>query len=127
MADMNELLEWINSVNNERKELIKSVSESIIYDNNSPSIIVVTEEKEGLIGLLANKIMNDNNKPTIVFTKSSEDMHILKGSARSKEGFSIANAFDMCKDLLEVYGGHAQAGGLSINIDKLNELLACKE
>lgn len=121
--DMNELLEWINSVNNERKELIKSVSESIIYDNNSPSIIVVTEEKEGLIGLLANKIMNDNNKPTIVFTKSTEDPHILKGSARSKEGFSIANAFDMCKDLLEVYGGHAQAGGLSINIDKLNEFI----
>ena len=45
--DMNELLEWINSVNNERKELIKSVSESIIYDNNSPSIIVIKKKKEG--------------------------------------------------------------------------------
>ncbi|MGM9857749.1 MAG: single-stranded-DNA-specific exonuclease RecJ [Bacilli bacterium] len=123
-GDMNELLEWINSINSERKELIKSASESLVYDNNNnPSIIVVSEYKEGLIGLLANKIMNDNNKPTIVLTQSTEDPDILKGSARSKEGFSIANAFDKCKDLLEVYGGHAQAGGLSINKDNLNKFI----
>ena len=121
--DLNELAAWIFSINLERKELIKSAVDNISYNSDMPSIIVVTEEKEGLIGLLANKLMNDNNKPAIVFCKSSEDETILKGSARSKEGFSIAEAFSKLQDLLENYGGHAQAGGLSLKESNLNEFI----
>mgnify|MGYP004444895231 FL=1 len=114
---------WIEQCNNERKILTNSVCESLTYNIDAPAIICITETKEGIIGLIANKLMQENNKPTIVFTESTEDDKLLKGSARSKNGFSISESFEKLNDLLLAYGGHASAGGLTINKDSLNEFV----
>ena len=77
---------WINDLNNERKEASKSLLESDIHiKDEDASIVVEVEEKEGLIGLIANSLMNKYKKPSIVFTFNPEQ-GILKGSCRSQEG-----------------------------------------
>ena len=105
---------WINKLNDERKEASKSLVESDIdIKEGDASIVVEVEEKEGLIGLIANSLMNKYKKPSIVFTYNPEQ-GILKGSCRSQEGFNVVEAFDQLKDLMVAYGGHSLAGGCSI-------------
>jgi len=117
--EINVIGEFIESINNIRKEMTASASSSYIINEDESAIIVVSEEKEGLIGLIANRLLQEYNKPVVVFAKSSDPL-IYKGSARSKNGFSIVKAFDSMKDLLLVYGGHSLAGGCSISVDNFD-------
>ena len=106
--------EWINSVNNERKELTKeAVENSQDIDVNAPAIIGVIPQKEGIIGLIANFFVKKYHKPTIIFALDQSG-EIYKGSCRSPEGFNVVDAFNQLGDLLEAAGGHAMAGGCSV-------------
>lgn len=106
--------EWINELNNQRKEASKFSSENPIeIKEEDAAIVVKVDEKEGLIGLIANSLMNKYKKPCIVFTYNKEQ-DILKGSARSLEGFNVVETFNELKDLMVAFGGHASAGGCSI-------------
>ncbi|MCF0116954.1 MAG: hypothetical protein HUJ61_02770, partial [Bacilli bacterium] len=120
---LEKLYKWIEDINEERRTLTASVSDSLSYNKDFPSIICHVDVKEGLIGLIANKLMQENNKPCIILTSSSENENLFKGSARSKNGFSISESFEKLKDLLDVYGGHAAAGGLTIKKENLNEFI----
>ena len=113
---------FIEEANKQRKELTVLAAETVKVDSSSNGIVLVSEEKEGLIGLIANKLLQEHNKPVIVFARS-HDENVLKGSARSKQGFSIVKAFESMKDLLLVYGGHSLAGGCSINVENLDEFI----
>ncbi len=106
--------EWINSVNNERKEITKeAVENSKDVDVSSPAIVTIIEQKEGIIGLIANNFVKKYNKPTIIFALDQSGQY-YKGSCRSPEGFNVVNAFNQMSDLLEASGGHAMAGGCTI-------------
>ena len=106
--------EWINEVNNERKEITKeAVENSKNIDVDAPAIVGIINQKEGIIGLIANLFVKKYHKPTIIFAlDQSGDMY--KGSCRSPEGFNVVDAFNQLGDLLEASGGHAMAGGCSI-------------
>ncbi len=109
------LSSWIKTINDKRKELTKEASELIDKDElNEPAIILKLDIKEGLIGLVANRLLSEYNKVSIIFTEDEKDPSILKGSARSKEGFNISKAFQSLDKYLLTGGGHALAGGLSI-------------
>ena len=115
---------WILSFNDARKEKQKETKDDIlsnIKDFNEPSMILVTDLEEGLIGLFANTIMTQFNVPAIVFTQDSTNPDWLKGSARSIEGFSLADSFVKLSHLLVHHGGHALAAGLTIEKSKLEE------
>lgn len=119
---IDKLSSWIISMNEKRKEESRSAGESVPeLDKNSASIIYVTEAKEGLLGLIANQICGEYHKPTIVFTEEREG-GVLKGSCRAPEGFNVVDAFNYCGDIMLTAGGHALAGGCSINIKDLDEL-----
>src|SRR5699024_3172661 len=76
---------------------------------------------EGVLGLVANKVVEKLHKPTLVLTK--DEAGELKGSGRSSEGFNLFNALEpMKEDLLDKFGGHDFACGLSFKADKLEEL-----
>ena len=83
-------------------------------DTSKSAIVTITEEKEGLIGLLASRYVEKYEKVSVVFCPHASDETLLKGSARSKPGFSITKAFQSLSHLLEAYGGHEGAGGLTI-------------
>ncbi|MFC1489629.1 single-stranded-DNA-specific exonuclease RecJ [Candidatus Latescibacterota bacterium] len=74
---------------------------------------------QGVIGIAASRIVEKYNSPTILI--SLED-GIGKGSARSVKGFDICSAISECDDILENFGGHKYAVGLTINADKIDEL-----
>lgn len=116
--------EWINAINNERKEITKeAVENSKEIDVDAPAIIGVIAQKEGIIGLIANNYVKKYHKPTIVFALDQSG-ETYKGSCRSPEGFNVVDAFSKLSDLLEAAGGHAMAGGCSV---KKENLAAFKE
>ncbi len=73
---------------------------------------------EGVIGIVASRIVEEYAKPTIVFTLKQ---NIAKGSARSVNGFDIAEALNFCSDLLIKFGGHKQAAGLELLKENFEE------
>ena len=112
---IDKLSSWIIETNEKRKEESRSAGESVPELNkDSASIIYVADVKEGLLGLIANQICSEYHKPTIVFTEE-KDANILKGSSRAPEGFNVVDAFNYCGDIMITSGGHALAGGCSIN------------
>ncbi|HEX2946620.1 MAG TPA: single-stranded-DNA-specific exonuclease RecJ [Clostridia bacterium] len=83
-------------------------------------VLVVCGEgwHHGVIGIVASKLLDRYNRPCIVI--SIED-GIGKGSARSIKSFNIFKALNCCADLLERFGGHEMAAGITINEDKIAE------
>ena len=117
-SDDKELLlnynEWINSVNNERKEVTKeAVENSADVDVSQAAIVLTIEQKEGVIGLIANNFVKKYSKPTIVFALDQTGEY-FKGSCRAPKGFNVVDVFNQMGDLLETCGGHAMAGGCTI-------------
>lgn len=118
----------INSYNDERRNIDKNttseaeqaISETI--DTNNPSIIVYNPNwHKGIVGIVASRLTEKYYKPTIVLTKAND---MISGSARSIQGFDLYQAIDSCRDLLENFGGHTYAAGLSLkeeNLDKFKQ------
>ena len=89
------------------------------YDLENKKIIILydTDWHFGIIGIVASRIKELYNRPTIIMT---EEDGLYKGSCRSIPGYDIVNALHHCSDLLENYGGHPMAAGLSIQKDKID-------
>ncbi len=114
-SEIQTLATWLKAVNVERRTLMKEASQNHSdAPSDEPAIVLLSYEKEGLIGLLANRLLNLHHKPVVVFTPSSDDPEMLKGSARSEEGFNISKAFQSLERFMKTSGGHGLAGGLSI-------------
>ena len=122
------LAEKLKSYNVERQvacdEIYKKAKEKIfneeLYRND---VILVYDEswKTGFIGIVAARLVEDFSRPFVVF---AEHNGILKGSARSVSGINIYEVISSAKDLLEGFGGHSQAAGVSVrreNIEKVNK------
>lgn len=109
----------INEYNNDRKDLDKNITDEAIRliasDNNyikRKSIVVYKPDwHKGVIGIVASRLSEEFYKPSIVLTSSNG---LASGSARSVPGFDIYSAIDACRDLLENFGGHRYAAGLSM-------------
>ncbi|MDR0371494.1 MAG: single-stranded-DNA-specific exonuclease RecJ [Prevotellaceae bacterium] len=114
----------IDEYNNDRKGLDKKTTtqalESISADKahkRKKSIVVYHPDwHKGVIGIVASRLSEEYYKPSIVLTKSNG---LVSGSARSVLGFDIYKAIEACKDLLEDFGGHLYAAGLSIREEKI--------
>jgi len=111
----------IESYNADRKELDKSITKEAleqIKDNKEElhfSTVVYDENwHKGVIGIVASRLIEQYYRPTLVFTKSGNK---LAASARSVRGFDVYNALGQCKDLIEQFGGHKYAAGLTLDPD----------
>jgi single-stranded-DNA-specific exonuclease len=117
--------ESINQYNEERRELDKKITDeanAIIdgFENmeNLKVIVVYNPDwHKGVIGIVASRLTEKYYRPAIVLTKSSE---LITGSARSVTGFDIYKAIENCRDLLENFGGHTYAAGLSLKEENLD-------
>ena len=113
--------EWINSVNNERKDLTKiAVENAKEIDTSKDSIIAVINEKEGVIGLIANYFAKKYHKPTIIFALDQSG-DVYKGSCRAPKGFNVVDAFNTLDRFMLTAGGHASAGGCSVKKELFEE------
>jgi single-stranded-DNA-specific exonuclease len=87
-------------------------------------ILIVEKETwhEGIVGIVASAICDEFFKPAIILSVKEG---VAKGSARSIPGLDIAEALGACQDLLVRYGGHSQAAGLELRVEKLAGLRQC--
>lgn len=113
--------EWINYVNNERKDLTKlAVENAKDIDTSKDAIIAVINEKEGVIGLIANYFAKKYHKPTIIFALDQSG-DVYKGSCRAPKGFNVVDAFNALDRFMLTAGGHASAGGCSVKKELFEE------
>ena len=75
---------------------------------------------KGVIGIVASRLIESYYRPTIVLTQSNG---LITGSARSIKDFDIYDAIDECSDLLEHFGGHKYAAGLSMKPENLDAFI----
>ncbi|MEG1642943.1 MAG: single-stranded-DNA-specific exonuclease RecJ [Bacteroidales bacterium] len=109
----------INQYNEDRKALDKSITEeanSILsrmsdFDERKSIVIYNRDWKRGIIGIVASRLTELYYKPAVVLAFSNG---IVTGSARSVQGFDIYKGIESCRDLLESFGGHTYAAGLSL-------------
>ncbi len=122
-SDIVTLAAYLNSINNIRKDYTQEISQNIdLSDCKDAAITLLLDVKEGMAGLLANKILTIKNKPTLIFTLSHKIEDTCVGSIRSKSGFNVIEFLKKNEDVLLAYGGHAQAGGLTIKKENFDTL-----
>ena len=122
--DLDKAIEMAKSIefyNADRKELDKSITkealEQIKHNKEEQRFSTVVYDEnwhKGVIGIVASRLIERYYRPTLVFTKSGDK---LAASARSVRGFDVYNALGHCKDLIEQFGGHKYAAGLTLDPD----------
>jgi single-stranded-DNA-specific exonuclease len=121
-----ELAEEIDQENDDRKiddkEMTKEANDIVTgleHGEDLYSIVLYNENwKRGVIGIVASRLTEVFYKPAVVLTKSDD---MATGSARSVPGFDIYKAVESCRDLLENFGGHTYAVGLSLKVENVEE------
>lgn len=120
-AQASVLAEEINKYNNERKDLDSAATEDAKRRiESNPELkakrgIILFDENwhKGVVGIVASRLVEAYYRPTIIFTRSMMDGSIT-GSARSIKEFDIYSALEECRDLVEHFGGHKYAAGVSV-------------
>ena len=120
------LAQEIVDLNDARKNMTKegvdraiNIIDSTDINNDKILVVYIPDIHESLAGIVAGRVKEQYNKPTIILTKSEEG---VKGSARSIEEYNMFEGLLACKELLDKFGGHPMAVGLSLQEDKVDEL-----
>lgn len=116
----------INLYNEARKDLDKQMTEEAIDRvRDLPgldcrrSIVIYNEDwHKGVIGIVASRLTEQYYRPAVVLTRSEG---MATGSARSVSGFDVYRAVQSCSDLLENFGGHTYAAGLTLPVENVEE------
>ncbi|MGG7662184.1 single-stranded-DNA-specific exonuclease RecJ [Dyadobacter sp. BHUBP1] len=116
--------EEINKHNSERRNFDSSITEQALFMiendewfSNAKSTVLYKEDwHKGVIGIVASRCIEKYHRPTIILTQSHGK---AAGSARSVPGFDVYEAIEECADLLEQYGGHTFAAGLTLPLDNV--------
>ena len=116
----------INLYNEARKDLDKQTTEQAVEQvkdlphlDERRSIVIYNEEwHKGVIGIVASRLTEQYYRPAVVLTRSEG---YATGSARSVTGFDVYKAVQSCADLLENFGGHTYAAGLTLKVEHIEE------
>lgn len=122
--EANNLAEKVNLKNEVRKQFDSDITEEAIAMIEGSEILRAAKSTvlfkntwhKGVIGIVAARCVEKYYRPTVILTESNNK---ITGSARSVHGFDLYNAILECSDLLEKFGGHKYAAGLTLDIDKL--------
>lgn len=101
------------------QQAIEMIETQFDPSNDAAFVLCSDNWHPGVIGIVASRIVEQYYRPTVMI---SLDDGIGKGSARSIPGFSIYEALENCSDLMQAFGGHKYAAGLSIHHDKIDAL-----
>lgn len=119
----------LNDRNAARKEEDKNITEEALQMIREDAVLMAAKTTvlmqehwhKGVIGIVASRLTEHFYRPTIVFTESNGK---LTGSARSVRGYDVYEALSACDDLIEQWGGHKYAAGLTILPDKFDAFRA---
>lgn len=116
----------INLYNEARKDLDKQMTEEAVeqvkdlpgLDQRRSIVIYNKAWHKGVIGIVASRLTEQYYRPAVVLTLSDG---MATGSARSVSGFDVYKAVQSCEDLLENFGGHTYAAGLTLPVEHIVE------
>lgn len=116
----------INLYNEARKDLDKQMTDEAFKQveqlpglDERRSVVIYNESwHKGVIGIVASRLTEQYYRPAVVLTHSDG---VATGSARSVSGFDVYKAVQSCSDLLENFGGHTYAAGLSMKVENVPE------
>lgn len=125
MTESRRLAEEINEFNSERKDLDYTATEearemmmkSDVLPHRRSIVLFNPQWHKGVVGIVASRLVEEFYKPTIIFTEGADNL--LVGSARSIKDFDIHTALEECSGLLEHFGGHTSAAGVSLKPENL--------
>ena len=114
----------INSINIERRDVDSSITRQAVemiqkdrqLQEQKSTVLYNPEWHKGVIGIVASRLMDYFYRPTVILTKSNG---LATGSARSVNGFDLYQAIESCSDLLENFGGHKYAAGLTMKTSNI--------
>ena len=98
------------------RQAIDMIQGDTAHRDMSSTVLYNPEWHKGVIGIVASRLLDHYYKPTVILTKSNG---LVTGSARSVNGFDLYQAIESCSDLLENFGGHKYAAGLTMKVQNL--------
>jgi single-stranded-DNA-specific exonuclease len=127
-AEARRLADQLESQNTERQSLDQAILEQAIeqvetngrLDTDAAIVLAAEGWHAGVIGIVASRLVERYGRPTFMIAFDGEPPTMGKGSGRSISRFHLRDALTACDDLLERYGGHRMAAGLTIHRDRLD-------
>ena len=118
----------ISSFNTERRSIDRSITTEamrMISDdhrsvNARTTVLYNPSWKKGVIGIVASRLIETYYRPTVILTESNG---FATGSARSVQGYDLYQAIEACSDLLESFGGHMFAAGLTLKKENIQPFM----
>ncbi|NLV19010.1 MAG: single-stranded-DNA-specific exonuclease RecJ [Bacteroidetes bacterium] len=123
-----EISKEINTFNIERRsidrsittEAMRMISENNRSVNSRTTVLYNPQWKKGVIGIVASRLIETYYRPTVILTESNG---FATGSARSVQGYDLYQAIESCSDLLESFGGHMFAAGLTLKKENISPFI----
>jgi len=124
-----EIAALLQSDNTDRKEIDKQTTEEALsilaeetwYRTSKSTVLFRPHWHKGVVGIVASRIIDHYHRPTIILTASNGK---ATGSARSVVGFNIHDAIQSCADLLDTFGGHFFAAGMTMPLENVPLFIA---
>jgi len=118
----------INNFNIERRsvdriittEAMRMIAEDQRTVNSRTTVLYNPTWKKGVIGIVASRLIETYYRPTVILTESNG---FATGSARSVQGYDLYQAIESCSDLLESFGGHMYAAGLTLKKENIRPFM----
>jgi single-stranded-DNA-specific exonuclease len=118
----------INNFNIERRsvdriittEAMRMIAEDQRTVNSRTTVLYNPTWKKGVIGIVASRLIETYYRPTVILTESNG---FATGSARSVQGYDLYQAIEACSDLLESFGGHMFAAGLTLKKENIRPFM----
>jgi single-stranded-DNA-specific exonuclease len=118
----------INNFNIERRsvdriittEAMRMIAEDQRTVNSKTTVLYNPTWKKGVIGIVASRLIETYYRPTVILTESNG---FATGSARSVQGYDLYQAIEACSDLLESFGGHMFAAGLTLKKENITPFM----
>ncbi len=116
----------INSFNEIRKSLDRDITQEALdmiinneeLNSRKTTVLYNRDWHKGVVGIVASRLTDWFYRPTVILTESNG---MATGSARSVKDFDLYEAIDYCSDLLESYGGHMYAAGLTLKLENVKK------
>lgn len=99
------------------RQAIEMIQGDLSLREKNSTVLYNPEWHKGVIGIVASRLLDHFYRPTVILTKSNG---MITGSARSVTGFDLYQAIESCSDLLENFGGHKYAAGLTMKVQNFS-------
>ena len=99
------------------REALEHIADDLVLRDAWSTVVFNADWHKGVVGIVASRLIEKHYRPTVVLTESGGK---VMGSARSVKGFDVYEAINACSDLLDQFGGHMYAAGLTMPKENLN-------